>query len=107
MLSSVHLFSWAKCIGNFRGKRRKRFWEEDSVGKTLLSNLDDLSSDPWNPSQNPNMVTCICIPGTPMARWDRGQTQENCLDVYEAANPRHTVQRQKRDPASHKIGGEN
>lgn len=73
MLSSVRLFSWAKCIGSSRGKRRQRFWEEDSVGKTLLSNLDDLSSDPWNPSQIPDMVTCIGIPGTPVARWGRGR----------------------------------
>lgn len=54
-------------------KKEKVLGRGLTVGKTLLSNLDDLSSDPWNPSQNPDMVTCIGIPGTPVARWGRGR----------------------------------
>lgn len=56
------------------------------MGETLPSNLDDLSSDPWNPSQNSDMVACICIPDTPMVGWD--------ADTGELPG---------QDPASHKV----
>lgn len=71
----------------------KRSREEDSVGKPLPSNLDDLSSEPKSKARSGSVHLASRHPYGRMA----GRHRRIAWEVYGAANPKHTVYREKQE----------